>query len=623
MNQKTAPREAGDRPKKRLLNFYTSNFDQLIEARNRDRAERYRKAEELVRNGLKEYPGHPMLEWRLALLSNRAGRTAAAKKRMVRVVRSNHAGFDAQFFVVGAMLGRESRDRSYEMSMIREGLKRFPLFPELRFRLGQVHAGQNEFAKALPHLEVAVNLDPHRPSKRRALALALGKLGQVDRAERVLGHLSERCSGSQRCGTLLELGVLQQSQQRYAEAEASYRSALRSEQRSSIYSNLCSVLRQTERFDESRTAFRHALVREPESASAWYNLGNLERDAGRLVDAMACYDHALRIDPDQPGFHWNRSQVLLGQGRLAEGFEGYEWRWRDPGSGARHPEFRRPAWDGSALAGRTLLLRAEQSMADHIHFARFLPAVAASGGPVILECHPPLQRLFGRVPDGVQVVEPGSVQRDVGVQLPLPSAARALGVTTEDDIQGSPWLDLPGDWQFEVPELGQSDGRRRIGLVWADTWNPDGDRRYSMPVEAIRPIAARTDIRLFALQPGEVPAGVTGLGERFGDLCDVGSVLRQLDLVITVDATIARLAGALGVPFWVLLGQACDWPWMEERPQNPWYPTARVFRQARPGDWAGVIEAVGAALGKSGRSAADEVFSPPASGAIVQPAPGA
>ena len=623
MNQKTAPRKTGTRPKKRLLNFYTSNFDQLVEARNRDRAERYRKAEELVRNGLKEYPGHPMLEWRLALLSNRAGRTAAAKKRLVRVVRSNHAGFDAQFFVVGAMLGRESRDRSYEMSMIREGLKRFPLFPELRFRLGQAHAGQNEFAKALPHLEVAVNLDPHRPSKRRALALALGKLGHVDRAERVLGHLSERCSGSQRCGTLLELGVLQQSQQRYAEAETSYRSALRSEQRSSVYSNLGSVLRQIERFDESRTAFRHALVRDPESASAWYNLGNLERDAGRLVDAMACYDQALRIDPDQPGFHWNRSQVLLGQGRLSEGFEGFEWRWRDPRSSARHPEFRRPAWDGSALSGRTLLLRAEQSMADHIHFARFLPAVAASGGHVILECHPPLLRLFERVPDGVQVVEPGSVQRDIGVQLPLPSAARALGVTTEDDIPGSPWLDLPGDRHFEVPELGQSDGRRRIGLVWADSWNPDSDRRYSVPVEAIRPIAARTDIRLFALQPGEAPDGVTGLGERFGDLCDVGSVLRQLDLVITVDSTIARLAGALGVPFWVLLGQACDWPWMEERPHNPWYPTARVFRQTRPGDWAGVIEAVGEALGETRCSADGEVFSAPASDAIVQPAPGA
>ncbi len=622
MNRKTAPREAGARPKKRLLDFYISNFDQMVDARNRDRSERYRKAEELVRNGLKEYPGHPMLEWRLALLSNRTGRTAAAKKRMVRVVRSNHAGFDAQFFVVGAMLGRESRDRSYEMSMIREGLKRFPLFPELQFRLGQAHAGQNEYGKALPHLEVAVNLDPHRPSKRRALALALGKLGHIDRAERVLGHLSERCTGSQRCGTLLELGVLQQSQQRYPEAEASYRSALRSEQRSSVYSNLGSVLRLTERFDESRTALRHALVRDPESASAWYNLGNLERDAGRLREAMICYDQALRINPDQAGFRRNRSQVLLGQGRLAEGFEGYEWRWRDPRSDTRHPGFRQPAWDGSALAGRTLLLRAERSMADHIHFARFLPAIAASGGSVILECHPPLQRLFERVPDEVVVVEPGSVQRDVSVQLPLPSVAHSLGVATEDDIPGRPWLDLPGDWHVEVPEFGQSDGRRRIGLVWADTWNPDTDPRSSMPVEAIRPIAARTDIRLFALQPGEAPDGITELGERFGDLCDVGSVLRQLDLVITVDSTIARLAGALGVPFWILLGQACDWPWMEEHPQNPWYPTARVFRQTRQGDWTGVIEAVGAALGEAGCSAGDEVFSAPASDAIVQPVPG-
>jgi hypothetical protein len=260
-----------------------------------------------------------------------------------------------------------------------------------------------------------------------------------------------------------------------------------------------------------------------------------------------------------------------------------------------------PQWDGGPLDGRTLLVHAEQGIGDHLQFARFIPMLAKLGGRVIVECHEPLMRLFQHYAGAVEVVERLKQPDDFDVHLPLLSAPMVLGIKTVDDLLTTPYLMPPADWRFDIPEIRSE--AFKIGIIWGG--NPDfpGDRERSTKLDYFLRLLKNKQVQLFSLQKGErepelqqAPKEIARLSDRIEDFCDTASIMTQMDLVITTCTSTAHLAGALGVPFWVLLHHNPDWRWLRHREDSPWYPTGRLFQQNRPGDWEGVFDAVDWAL---------------------------
>jgi hypothetical protein len=318
---------------------------------------------------------------------------------------------------------------------------------------------------------------------------------------------------------------------------------------------------------------------------------------GRLEEAIACQDAAIAIRPDFAVAHWNKGVALLLAGDMQAGWKKYEWRKR------RFPDsFNNPPglqWDGRSVHGRTILVLAEQGLGDAIQFARYLPMLAERGARVVVECAESLVSLLAALP-GVTMAcaRDRRPAHDVWVdQMSLPR----LFCTTVDSIP-SPDAYLQANaalltqWDRRLP------GGTRVGLVWAGNPSHPNDARRSIPVAELTPIIKAGEGCLISLQVSERTSGIAhlpGVADYSGQLTDwsqTAAAIAAMDLVITVDTAVAHLAGALGIPVWVMLPHAPDWRWMLNRADTPWYASMRLFRQPRPGDWSAVIAQVATAL---------------------------
>ena len=339
---------------------------------------------------------------------------------------------------------------------------------------------------------------------------------------------------------------------------------------------------------------RIAVALDPALAEAHVSLGFLLAGCGRLAEAIAACDAAIGLRPDFARAYWNRSFASLLAGDFEHGWEDYEWRKRHDRFAVDFLSLPGPEWQGEPLAGRTLLVHAEQGLGDTIQFARYLPLLAERGARVVLACAPPLIPLLRRLP-GVALTVPKTAAfppYDLWVdQMSLP---RLFG-TRPDTIPA------PGGY-LRADRARPAGPRPFVGIVWAGNPGHSNDSRRSMPVGALAPILALPGIDWVSLQVGPAAADITG---RFGiadrsatltDFAKTAALIETLDLVVAVDTSTAHLAGAMGWPVWVMLPFAPEWRWMIDRTDSPWYASMRLFRQASPGDWAGVAHRIAAAL---------------------------
>jgi hypothetical protein len=330
-------------------------------------------------------------------------------------------------------------------------------------------------------------------------------------------------------------------------------------------------------------------------------LGTAYRVANRHADALTAYERAIAIVPGDAGLLNNCSLALLILGRLREGFAQNEWRLR---GGERFPQ---PAWDGSPLAEKSLLVYAEQGLGDMIQFARYLPQVAARVHRATVEVHPPLLPLFEAL--GLPVVSFGGPLPPFDVQASLASLPYLFGTTLETIPCAVPYLHVDRArverWRRE---LARYDGLK-AGIVWQGSPAYSEDRFRSIPLAAFAPLAEVPRVRLFSLQKGPgseqlahfaAAFRIVDLGNRADNdgatFTDTAAIMRNLDLVITCDTSCAHVAGALNVPVWIALSWSPSWRWLLDRTDSPWYPSARLFRQAAQGDWSSVFRPMAAAL---------------------------
>lgn len=363
-------------------------------------------------------------------------------------------------------------------------------------------------------------------------------------------------------------------------------------------------------------AYRQALASRQEDAALHYNLGNALADLGHFDEAVEAFRRAQRLAPQDPSNYWNEALIHLVRGDFAAGWEGYEWGWPN---GSRDKRFgsAAPLWDGSQpLAGRTILVWAEQGYGDTIQFVRYIPLLAARGATVVLEC----QRTLGAVMAGLEglsrVVVRGEALPAHDFQCPLMSLPRGFG-TTLASIP-APAAYLAADPQRLAQQAASLPAAtRRIGLVWCGSSAHQGDSKRSLSLQQLLPMIERVgagrEFEFVCLQKdlrrsdeaalAHLPAGFFR-GESLGDFADTAALIMSLDLVISVDTAVAHLAAALGRPVWLLLPHRPDWRWLLEREDSPWYPSARLFRQPWPGDWGEVLCRVERALGELGRAQA-------------------
>ena len=365
--------------------------------------------------------------------------------------------------------------------------------------------------------------------------------------------------------------------------------------------NLANALTAVLRFEEAVKAYGRALEIEPGNLDATINLAGVLRDMGRLAEAEALLRDALERIPDEADLHWNLALVLLTKGDYAEGWRQYEWRWRTAHFARFVRDFPSPPWQGESLDGLSLLVHAEQGFGDALEICRYVPLLVERAASVTLECRKGLGRLFTTLHPCLTVVEAG--------EAPLPVCDRHVALMSLPHVMGTLLDTIPATIPYlSVPE-GAADfsdltgAGVRLGVVWSGS----ATRRDNLH-RSLRPhdLAGLTGCTLFSLQKGDAAAQASDLfdhgrmvdlGPRLGDFADTAAAIAALDLVITVDTAVAHLAGALGKPVWILLPNPTSaFLWMAGRSDSPWYPTARLFRQAEPGDWSPVIGELGQAL---------------------------
>ena len=342
---------------------------------------------------------------------------------------------------------------------------------------------------------------------------------------------------------------------------------------------------------EAERHYRTAIRLDPMLAAARTSLGHLLTTQGRLDEAKAECEAAVRLAPAMAEAHWNLASTLLLGEDMSRGLREYEWR-------KRHPAFRRdfdalpgPYWSGGDPAGKVILIRAEQGFGDTIQFARFLLPIAQAGGTPVLQCDPQLVPLLSGMP-GVVVLPRSAAMEGYDAWTDLMSLPLELGT----DFAALPGTNgyVRADPERVTVWQQRAEPGFRVGIAWAGNPAQANDRRRSILAPALAPLLALPNITFVNLQVGDRARDVA-LPDLTGSLtnfAETAALMATLDLVIAVDSAVAHLAGAMGVPTWVLLAHVPDWRWLLHRDDSPWYASARLFRQDSPGDWSYPIRRV-------------------------------
>jgi len=474
--------------------------------------------------------------------------------------------------------------------------------PGIWIYLGDEALQSRRYAEAESWYTKALAALPDECDLLNNLGTSLWFLGRLDAAEEHYRRAHEIHPSSH--SSLNNLANIQRTLGRLDEAEANYRRALEllpSSIEATI--NLGVVLSDLGRLEESEDLLRRALEQRPGIPDVHLNLGTTLTRMGRPDEAISFYETAIRLRPvDFAEARRNRGMHLLSIGDFEQGWPEYEWRWRCFGKGL--PTADRPLWNGEDLEGRSILLFAEQGFGDAIQFFRYTALVKKRGADVTLACRPPQMRLFRRSPWVDRLVPLDEVFQKTDYQLLLMSFPAVLNTRLDSIPANVPYLSAdPEAVATWGSLLARSGDGLKIGIAWQGNPKHPEDARRSFPLSALAPLASVPGVRLIRLQHGhgseqlerlngmfkvEDPFSEAGLDD--WDYLDAANLIENLDLVVTMDSSIAHLAGALGKPVWVALPFASEWRWLRERDDSPWYPSMRLFRQRRDGDWDEVFE---------------------------------
>ena len=492
-------------------------------------------------------------------------------------------------------------------AVCRQILQAQPNLPEAEHLLGVIAHQNGKLGEAIEHVQRATKFAPQ-------IALFHANLGEM---LRLAGRPKLAAEEARRAleiepqmpAALSNLGVALYELKDYEEAARAQRQAIAAAPNfAEAHSNLGNALHALRKFNEAIAAYQRAIELKPDYADACANLGTTLHHSGSFDEGIAALRRAIALAPHHANAHSGLGILLLMRGELGEGFDEYEWRLRSTErKGPRFPEI---PWQGENLAGKHIYVQAEQGFGDTLQFARYIPFLAKRAGRVTLRVHQQLVTLLRESLPGITVLgdrgDPAPYQCDA-VLLSLPRLFKTRLETIPAQV---PYLRPPADAVQRCQKYLANMKGVKVGLVWAGNPEHVNDTRRSLELKTLAPLfkvagvsfaslqfgPRMADLKKLAPTPtlprerGRVGVGaIENLGARFEDFTDTAGAVSALDLVITVDTSVAHLAGALGKPVWVLLPWVTDWRWLLHREDNPWYPTMRLFRQKRGEDWADII----------------------------------
>jgi tetratricopeptide (TPR) repeat protein len=482
-------------------------------------------------------------------------------------------------------------------------------FPSLH-RLAAIRRYQGRLEESLALLERAVACNPAAAEAYNSLGNTLNSLGRSEEAveqyrRAVLLH--ENFPEAH-----LNLANSYKALERWQEAEAAYRAAiaLRPEY-AEAHTNLGIVLGRLSRPADALACFSAAVSYDPAAKLGDSNVATALTALNRHEEALPYLQRAREVQPDAPEPVFNEALVHLAMGNLELGWRAYEARLRIPELKINPYNFAQAAWDGqSDIAGKTILIHAEQGLGDTILFSRFVEPLVQRGARVILAVQQPLVRLMSTMPGVAQVLTYGEPLPQFDLHSPVGSLPLALGITLQTIPARVPYLQAPAKSET-IATLGEKSDDRRplVGICWAGNPSYPSDHNRSIPLSIFKRLFQAPGVRFVSLQQNLRPGddsilaafdNIDLISDRKGSgLADTAALISRLDTVITVDTVIGHLAGALGRPFWILVPYSAYWPWLRNRTDTRWYPTARIFRQREPGDWKSALEMVATALNRS------------------------
>jgi tetratricopeptide (TPR) repeat protein len=390
---------------------------------------------------------------------------------------------------------------------------------------------------------------------------------------------------------------------RHEEALASFENALKLKpDYTEAHNNRGNALLDLNRPMEALADYESAMEHKP-LAFALVNRGSALRYLDRVDEALESFDRAIALEPELAEAHWNKALLCLSLGDFKQGWPGYEWRWRGA-TDLKPRDFTQPQWRGEDLAGKTILLHAEQGFGDSIQFVRYLPMVAGKGAKIILELPDSLVPLIEKTDGVIGMFRRGEMLPEFDVHCPLMSLALAFDTTLETIPARVPYLRAPPDraeqWRARFSHMG----RPRVGLVWSGKPSHKNDHNRSIPLSSLEALTAVAGAKFVSLQREYRESDLQVLDRlpilridgALTDFAETAAAIDELDLVIAVDTAVAHLAGAMGKPLWLLLSHIQDWRWLCRRTDSPWYPSARLFRQPQIGEWDSVIARVASEL---------------------------
>jgi tetratricopeptide (TPR) repeat protein len=534
-----------------------------------------------------------------AMALHRQGRLSEAEQIYASILAGNPGHFEA-LHLLG--LARHQQGHAVEaLRLIGAALRAKPNSPDALSNYGLALDALKRHEEALASFDCALALDRRHADALNNRGLTLAALG---RGADALSSWDEALAADpSHLSALHNRARARYGLKRYDAALADYDRllAVRPDNIDAL-NNRGGSLAALGRVAEALESYDRAIAIDPRRPECLINKGNLLADLHEFERALAAYAEAATLDGKRAEANWCASLVRLRLGNFAQGWQGYEWRWRQASWEKLRRHFSAPPWLGrESLMGRRILLHAEQGYGDTIQFARFAKDIAALGATVLLEVQPSLKPLFSDFPGVAEVYGRGDPLPRFDWHCPLMSLPLAVGTSLDTIPRSIPYLQAPVKRLQKWRERLGRRGAPRVGIVWGGSPVHKNDHNRSIGLARFAAPLAAPAVELVSLQCEASPAdaavlaghrSILHVGPELRDFADTAAVVSLMDLIVSVDTSVVHLAGALGKPVWVLLPYTPDFRWLLERDDSPWYPTARLFRQPRHGDWESVLDRV-------------------------------
>mgnify|MGYP001179866480 CR=1 FL=1 len=532
-----------------------------------------------------------------AIAALHAGNLQLAEKLCSQAQQRNP--FDAAVVDIMAMIHLKKGDGKTALSLIKNAISMDGLQPLFHNHHGIILKSLGFLKDSYQAYQRALTQDPEAPDVLFNLAILCREMGDLEESL-TLGRRATELDPSN-AAAFNNFGTANQDLGRFEEAADAYRTAIKLDPgHVGAYCNLAAVLAESDQIHEALTVCHEALEKWPEHAEILNAESNAHIKVHDWNAALIAAEKSISSNPEFAQAHYSKSIILLTQARLEEGWPEFEWRVRRTNFWPQR-DYDKPLWNGGSLAGKKLLVHWEQGFGDILQFSRYLTLIRGLDPPpttLLFDCPAKLIPFFSDWDCIDTIGDFGDAPPEFDVFTPLMSLPHLLGTTLETIPADTPYLTNSLTEYVKVPVLRRDN--LKVGIVWASD-HGNSYRRKLCPVKEIASLFDIEDITFYNLQFGDEAkkieaytsrANVQNMANELGDFDHTAAIIKQMDMILSIDTYIVHLAGAMNIPVWVMLAFAPDWRWFLDRSDSPWYPCAKLFRQKHPGDWTSVLDAI-------------------------------